>query len=115
MTDNNWLRDLKAGDMVVVQSRWYEIVARVGRVTACYVIVGGTRYHRDTGRVVGEDYGRSFLSPYNDEAKTRERKRQLITWLRVSADKAPTLPTAVLEAMHAAWRDATKDEVKCHD
>lgn len=44
------LTNTKIGDKVIVHSMWGCRVSTIQRVTKCYVIVDGTKYHKDNGQ-----------------------------------------------------------------
>lgn len=44
------LSNTKIGDKVIVHSMWGSRVSTIQRVTKCYVIVGGTKYHKENGQ-----------------------------------------------------------------
>ena len=43
------LTNTKIGDKVIVHSMWGSRVSTIQRVTKCYVIVDGTKYHKENG------------------------------------------------------------------
>lgn len=44
------LTNAKIGDKVIVHSMWGCRLSTIQRVTKCYVIVDGTKYHKDNGQ-----------------------------------------------------------------
>lgn len=65
MSENqDWLNSLKAGDEVMIPSRYSApSIVKVDRVTATQIIVGGSRYRRNSGyRVGNSSWDFSYIS-----------------------------------------------------
>lgn len=59
----DWLNKLKVGDTVIVSAGWQgDRLGKVERVTATQIVVGGSRYRKVNGNIVGaQGYSREGL------------------------------------------------------
>ena len=92
----DWLAQLEAGSLVVVDQGYHSQAAHVERVTATQIIVGATRFNRKTGYRCGDSGGmtRAALEQATPERLERVNKRRLTDALsglrREALEKLPT-------------------------
>lgn len=102
---SNWIDDLKLGDKVIV---WNDSVATVDRMTTLHVVVGGRKYRRRGGMLVGEWWS-GFLRPridkYDGAAAERIERRDLFdsVYSRSNYDQFVKLSTEQLRAIKAMF------------
>ena len=47
------LENVKAGDVVIEHCRWENVIATVTKVTATQIVIGGDRYRKKDGHLIG--------------------------------------------------------------
>lgn len=57
------LKDLKAGDEVIITEPWHKSIGVIDRVTKTQIVIGERKYNRKTGFEVGK-YSSSHISAY---------------------------------------------------
>lgn len=73
------LKDLKAGDKVIIYNRWNERIGTIDKVTKTQIIVNGYKYRRENGsQINGDTWTPSRIAVYNEEEANRIRKNQLM-------------------------------------
>lgn len=118
MDNNKWLKDLKAGDLVIVSpgaSYNSDYVATVTYTTATQVHIGGTKYDRANGREKGANsWHRSRLEQATPAAIEAIRLREEIGRLvRKFADlNWRKLPIDALEQIERIIAANQKEEGK---
>lgn len=60
MSSNEWLKDIKAGDTVYIQSRYRVRTGVVVKTTNTQIVVGGARFRKSDGCEIRAGYKRSF-------------------------------------------------------
>lgn len=107
MSRYNWLKDLKAGDKVIVSSRWHRTIQTVDKVTPTGRINIGATVYDNTGRERGSQswsYGK--LEQATPEAIEKIRRDKIIKEALNTAREVKTLTyeqaVAILNILTAA-------------
>lgn len=103
--DKSWLDGLKKGDEVAVWrssygSGYYELKP-VEKVLSKHVVVGSSKFRRDTGRQAGETWHPAYLHQATDELKAQIANARRINQLaqKFNGIKWSKLPLETLKAI----------------
>jgi hypothetical protein len=100
-----WLESLKAGDEVMVPSRYgAPSILRVDRVTPTQVVVGSEKYRKSNGYRVG---GSTWDCRYITEPTDHGREQAEAALLRSNLERLVKDQATTLEALRAMYK-ATK-------
>ena len=72
------LENVKAGDVVIEHCRWENVIATVTKVTATQIVVGGDRYRKKDGYLIGSAgswYHRWISLPKEGEVEVLKRQK----------------------------------------
>ena len=115
MGNDDWLKKLEVGDVVIVGacSSWgHASIGKIDRLTKTQIIIGTSRYRRTDGRIVGRivgesSWGGSWLYEATetkiDEIRHRNRKAKAVNklrdvdWKTLDIDKLERLVTILDE------------------
>ena len=67
------LKDLQAGDKVIIRNRWNDRIGTIERVTKTQIIVNGCKFRREDGSQINGDR----WTPYRIAALTEEELRRI--------------------------------------
>lgn len=109
---SDWLAGLSVGDDVALDAGFsgYSI-AKVEKLTATQIVIGNSRYKRDSGRLIGASgYRVSFLKMPTDEVIASVLAEQISTLVRNGKHKS--LPIEVLRQLKRTIQSsrATNDQ-----
>lgn len=92
MERNEWLSSLAEGSEVLITSNWVKPrLAKVDRVTKTMVMVGSTRFNRQTGRQICDDrWGANQLQQVTDEFRELHNRAALKEKILGALDSATT-------------------------
>ena len=78
---HEWLKELKAGDEVVIDTRYGGRLVKVTKVTKTQIVIDTWRFNRDNGRLRGQHGGFDFWSLRKATPVLREliERRQLVS------------------------------------
>ncbi len=123
MDDKEWLKNLKTGDEVAVDSAMYGAgsvwsIYKVSHTTATQIHVAMrnsvTKYRRESGREIGGDtYHSTEIVPVTDEIRAGIKRHKLLASLR--AVKWETLTTAHLESVVEIVKQAEAERKEKED
>ncbi len=71
MSDKEWLKSLKAGDKVIVQHRGFDVgqsLMVVDHLTQNFIVVGDTKFRKESGYGTGDGYHHPYLIEVTPEA-----------------------------------------------
>lgn len=110
---NNWLKNLKVGDPVIVDCGKYgsdhEAIGNVEKIGKIHLTVGGEKYRISDGFRVGEMWAHTMLREPTPEALARAARKSLErSILRLMAQPHGWLEKASEDAL-IALRDALKN------
>lgn len=70
------LKDLKAGDKVIIRDRWNDRVGTIGRVTKTQIIVNGSKFRRGDGsQINGDRWTPARIAVLTEEELQRIKKQ----------------------------------------
>lgn len=115
----NWLEQLKTGDSVIVSGSYtgsLPLVKEVDRITNTQIVIGSTKYRRDSGRQIGgSTWHWSWLQEATPEAvkkiKDEGRRRKLqydlreTKWQRLSLEALEEITAIVARAKESEKSD----------
>jgi hypothetical protein len=114
--DKDWLQELKPGDEVAVDHGRRRIIEEVERVTATQIVVGGTRFNRQTGDAIGVK-GRwsssARLKPATDKERAEIEHLDLarrLGWMEVG--DWHSVPVEKLRAVVTILDGGTSDDAR---
>lgn len=110
MTNADWLKNVKAGDLVAYTARWDGIsIGTVEKVTPTQIVVKGHRFRRDTGWLLGLDaYSSMHLVEPTPDVIKQVRTRRASAHRKA---RALWLKSAVQHLDAMRWKDLTDDAV----
>lgn len=77
------LKDLKAGDKVIIRNRWNDRIGTIERVTKTQIIVNGYKFRRENGSQINGDTWTPFrIAVYNEEEANQIMKSQAMNKMR---------------------------------
>lgn len=96
--ESEWLESLRPGDEVLCSGRVDNIV-KVERVTASMIVVGGERFSKKTGGLIG--YRDGYFCPTlheltNEKREEIERQRLIFKLCQLSFRHFQNVPTAAI-------------------
>lgn len=98
---NDWLKELKPGDTVIISRGYYSTnVREVEKITVTQIVVGGTRYNRNTGRQCGtQGYNTAYIRQATPEKIDQIHREECISTLcGLNAKRLRSLDTETLRA-----------------
>ncbi|MBV7502066.1 hypothetical protein [Achromobacter sp. ACM05] len=92
MEDREWLQSLTDGSEVLVTGTWVKPrIATVDRVTKTQIIVGGSRYSKETRQLIGADrWSRAQIQQVSDGFRESQNKALLKAKILDRLDSATT-------------------------
>ena len=72
------LENVKAGDVVIEHCRWENVIATVTKVTATQIVIGGDRYRKKDGYLIGSAgswFTRWISIPKEGEVEALKRQK----------------------------------------
>lgn len=104
------IKELKEGDEVYISSTLREVgsIAKVERVTKCFIIVQGSKFRKDTGDIAGsyDSYFHSSIEPLTDELRIKVKHKNISYYLKSFEFK--DLPLNTLEDIYKLVKETHK-------
>lgn len=101
----SWLESLKEGDQVILVTYKGTYLQKVQRLTATQVLIGGNKFNRRTGRIVGGSmYDHTSIREPTPELVEKAKLCSYQTWLQNLKPGELALPQ--LQAMYDALKGA---------